>query len=248
MEKYHTGRPIIRMREYGRYTQELVLNARTIKDPELRQVYIEKIIELIMDMYPQSKNIEDYRLKIWSHILQIADYELDVEVPEDVPTHKIEIHPDKVPYPRGRMAFRHYGRHVHSLIAKAIEMEPPLKKMEMVRVIAAYMKMSFQNYYNAEVSDETIYQDLETLSNGQLYLDEESDLDYLSAASATNMRQSKTRVTNRKPKDTVRTTHTTKTIGTTTRQSRYNNNMGNNMGNNNMQPPIGNNRYTRKRK
>lgn len=187
MEKYHTGRPLIQMREYGRYMQDFVRHTSQIKDKELRQAYIEKVINMFVEMHPaQVKSMEDYRLKIWSHVLQMADEPLDVVVPDNVPQHQPDQRPDRVPYPKNRISLRHYGKHIHTLIAKAIEMDNLDKRREFVEVIAAYMKMSYQTYARMDISDEIIARDLLSLSNGELSVGEESDLNYLSQSQPIN--------------------------------------------------------------
>lgn len=234
MEKYYTERPLISMREYGRYMQELVQHAEQIKDRELRQAYVEKIVELIMEMYPQTKGIDDYRLKIWSHILQMSDYKLDVDVPEHVPLQKITQKPERVAYPRGSVRYHYYGNNIHALIKKAIEIESDEKRADFIQVIAAYMKMSYKTWNQGEISDEMIAEELEQLSNGRLVVSAESDLDYLEQTS----------------KKRGRVSNNNKPIGRMDAPSnnRRNNNMyGNNNGGKTTAPrrnnPPNNNRY-----
>ena len=68
MQNYHTGNEPIIVREFGRNFQKMILFAKEIEEREKRQHAIERIIDLILDMYPvNNRNIEDYKIKI-SHI------------------------------------------------------------------------------------------------------------------------------------------------------------------------------------
>ena len=63
-------------------------------------------------------------------------------------------------------------------------MEDPAVKQEFAQVIGNYMKLVYQNWNRDNVNDLTIKQDLESLSNGKLQLDEDSDLDSLTKSTA----------------------------------------------------------------
>jgi septal ring factor EnvC (AmiA/AmiB activator) len=73
------------------------------------------------------------------------------------------------------------------MIDKAIAMPPDEKRDEFVTVIGAFMKMA-QNTYNREgVSDEHIRNDLSTLSNGKLVLNEKIKIKDILAAKHTQV-------------------------------------------------------------
>lgn len=68
-------------------------------------------------------------------------------------------------------------------------MEDPAVKQEFAQVIGNYMKLVYQNWNRDNVNDLTIKQDLESLSNGNLQLDEDSNLDTLTKSSARRQAQ-----------------------------------------------------------
>ncbi len=179
--EYNSEKPKLIIPEYGRNVQLLVEHAKTIENKEMRMAFVEKVIDLIQQMHPQARNVEDYRAKLWHHVFQIANYELKIEPPVEVPDIEfVKKRPEKIDYPEKDITMRHYGRNVEHMIAKAIEMDDPEKKQAFTRVIGAYMKMAFRTWNrDANVSDDTIKADLEVLSNGKLHLDE-SDLDTIS--------------------------------------------------------------------
>lgn len=183
---YNTGQELLIMPEYGRNVQQLVRHAQQISDPVYRQSFCEEIVDLIQQLYPQSKNVEDYKEKLWCHLFQIAKYKLDAKTPSGVvPTpESVRIKIDRVPYPVQDNRYRHYGNHVQVLIRKAMVMEPGPIKDGFVNTIGSYMKMAYRTWNREHfVSDEIIKTDLKTLSNGQLSLDDDSRIDGLHNAS-----------------------------------------------------------------
>ncbi len=175
--------------EYGRHVQNMVRYARTIEDNEERQHFIEEVVKLMMQMHPQNRNLDDYRGKMWKHVFRIAEYDLDVMPPSgEKPTEDDKRkRPERVAYPARATKFRHYGHNVLTLIEKAIAMEDGPKKDGFVQVIGSYMKLAYKTWNREHyVSDDTIIEDLNTLSKGQLVPVEDASLDNLTRS---NMRR-----------------------------------------------------------
>ena len=61
--EYNSQKDSLIMPEYGRNVQLLIQYAKHLEDPEHRQAFVEKIINLMHQMNPQNKNIDEYRLK-----------------------------------------------------------------------------------------------------------------------------------------------------------------------------------------
>ena len=99
--EYNSDKELLRIPEYGRNVQNMINHARTIENKELRQAFVEKVVDLMMQMSPQNKNLDDFRDKLWKHVFRIADYELDVETPNGVtPTPEDKRKkPNRIPYP-----------------------------------------------------------------------------------------------------------------------------------------------------
>ncbi len=180
MQNYHTGNEPIIVREFGRNFQKMILFAKEIEEREKRQHAIERIIDLILDMYPvNNRNIEDYKIKIWSHVLQICNYQLDVDIPEYVPAKKEKVKPDLIPYPEGKIRYRHYGKGIQRLIDKAVNTEDEEVREEMIRVIGAFMKMCYKNWNRDNASDDVVAQEMRTLSRGRIDLSESANINFL---------------------------------------------------------------------
>lgn len=177
MNTYNTQKDKLIIREYGRNIQNMIAHAKTLESREERQEYIEAIVDLIMIMHPHTRNLEDYRLKVWSHVVQMAEYDLPVDIPENIPSTKEPRVPDTVAYPSLTRRFRHYGRNVRTMIAKAKEMEDKEKQAAFVAMIGSYMKMSYKEHNRENVQDDVIISEFKVLSNGDLEIPEGTDLD-----------------------------------------------------------------------
>lgn len=191
--EYNSQRDKLAIPEYGRNIQKLIQHAQAIEDPEYRQAFVEMIVKLMMQMHPQNRNFEDYKIKLWKHVFRIADYKLDVLPPNGkVPLPEDFFKkPEKVGYPAMTAAFRHYGSNVQRLIKKALAMEEGPLRDGFVAVIGSYMKLAYKTWNkDLYVSDEIIRRDLNTLSKGQLTLDENISLDNLSQANRHRKRSS----------------------------------------------------------
>ncbi len=191
---YNTQQEYLIMPEYGRNVQQLVRHAQKIEEPAYRQQFCEQIVDLIQQLYPQSKSVEDYREKLWKHLFQIAKYDLEATTPSGImpSPEDAKKRPDRVPYPFSDTRFKHYGNNIQRLIRRAVEMEEGPVKEGFVQTIGSYMKLAYKTWNREHyVNDEIIKSDLETLSGGKLTLEDNSRIDGLSNASRNRGRDSR---------------------------------------------------------
>lgn len=179
---YNTSRDKLVIREYGRNIQSLIDYAVAIEDDEKRNEVSLYIIELMGQMNPHLRNVEEFKRKLWDHLFVISKFKLDVKSPYPIPT-KEEIDNifkhDKLPYPKKKIQFKHYGKNVENMVKKAVEMEDPEMKKAYSEVIGNYMKLVYNNWNRENITDEVIKNDFNSLSNGELKIDEETSLDTL---------------------------------------------------------------------
>jgi len=183
--EYNSSHEQLKISEYGRNIQNMINYAKSIEDPEKRQRVVEGIVNLMMQITPQSKNVAEYKQKLWNHLFYISGYELEVELPEGVTISEetVNIKPDPLPYPNYETRYRHYGNLVQVLIKKAVEMEDLEMKTEFVKVIAAYMKLAFRTWnHEANINDNVIKADLKEISDGLLEMDPDEPINYLASS------------------------------------------------------------------
>lgn len=183
--EYNSSRENLTIPEYGRNVQNLINYAKAIEDDEERQIFVEKVVRLMLQLNPHNKNLDDVKEKIWLHVFRIADYDLNVTPPDGItvsPESKRK-KPEIVPYPPNQMGFRHYGGNVHSMIKRAREMEDGHLKDSFVEVIGSYMKMAYRTWNKEHfVSDDVIIDDLDAMSDGELELKENAEINGLAIA------------------------------------------------------------------
>jgi hypothetical protein len=192
--QYNSQRDQLIIPEYGRHVQGLVEHAKTIEDKTERQAFVNQLVELMFQMNPQSRILEDYKEKLWKHLFRISGYELDVETPDGVKIEKPEEKepPKPLDYPEGQAKYRHYGHHVQTLIKKAIDMEDGPIKEAFVEVIGNYMKLAYRTWHKEHhVNDDIIKSDLVKMSQGKLKISEDSSLDNLKSSYRTTKPQRK---------------------------------------------------------
>jgi len=197
--EYNSQREILIIPEYGRHIQKMIDYAKTIEDPIKRQQTANAIVSLMNQMVvPQGKQEEDYVDKLWKHFFRISEYGIDVLPPsgEKPEPHDLKRDLSTLPYSQTNLKYRHYGKNVNTMIAKAIEMEDGPIKDGFILTIASYMKLAYKNWNKDHyVSDENIVTDISIMSNNQLRIPDGSNLDLLgnSVRNAPNNGSSSTR-------------------------------------------------------
>ena len=180
---YNTQREHLVIREYGRHLQGMVEYAASVEDKVKRNGLAQGIIELMGQMNPGLRNVDEFRHKLWDHMYIISGGKLDVDSPYPKPNlEQIHKRPKHMGYPRQAIRLKHYGKNVERMIEKASTMEDEDKKRGFTECIGNYMKLVHRNWNKENANDEIIKQDIVSLSNGALHLDEDSNLDSLTRA------------------------------------------------------------------
>ncbi|GAB4021743.1 DUF4290 domain-containing protein [Spirosoma koreense] len=160
------------MKEYGSSIQKLVDNMVNIEDREKRTRYAHILIELMRQIHPNMKDGQDYYNKLWDDLYIMSDFTLDVDSPYPPPSEEaLGKKPQRVPYNTHHLKFKHFGRNVDLLVAKASALEDPDERRAFVSYLTRLMRTFYQAWNKESVEDETIYQSLIELSNGKLYDD-----------------------------------------------------------------------------
>ena len=160
------------LKEYGSSIQKLVDNMVNIEDREKRTRYTHILIELMRQIHPNMKDGQDYYNKLWDDLYIMSNFTLDVDSPYPPPSEEaLGKKPQRVPYNTHHLRFKHFGRNVDLLIAKAVALEDLDERRAFVSYLTRLMRTFYQAWNKESVEDETIYQSLIELSNGKLYDD-----------------------------------------------------------------------------
>ena len=193
--KYNTQEKNLPMPEYGRAVQKMVDHAITIEDRTERQRCANTIIAVMGNMYPQLRDMPDFKHKLWDHLAVMADFKLDIDYPYEV-SNAEALHPtpQRIEYPKGNIRYLHYGRCVQEMIQKACEMPEGEERMQLLRLIAAQMKKEYILWNKENVEDRKIFEDIYEYSNGQIRLDaDQLNLGVYRAPSQQNQKNQKNR-------------------------------------------------------
>ncbi len=179
--EYNSHREPLIISEYGRHIQKLIEFAVTIENKEERQTFAEMIVELMSQVIPPVKPSKEVTERLWNHLFRIADYKLEVEPPESIVivTKEKRKKAVKLDYPNTDPKYRHYGYYVQQLVDKASQIEDEAKRKSFAVAIGSYMKMAMRTWSHEQyINDEMIKNDLRTLSEKKLDLDDRAALDY----------------------------------------------------------------------
>ena len=172
--KYNTQEKRLPMPEYGRAVQKMVDHAVTIEDRAERQRCANTIIAVMGNMYPQLRDMPDFKHKLWDHLAVMADFKLDIDYPYEVADpDTLHATPQRIEYPKGSIRYRHYGRCVEEMIKKACAMPDGEERDQLIRLIAAQMKKEYILWNKESVEDEKIIEDIKEYSDGAICLNAE---------------------------------------------------------------------------
>lgn len=171
---YNTERVKLYIPEYGRNVQKMVDYIKTIEDREKRNEQARAVIKVMEILNPAVHLLEDYQHKLWDHLFIISGFDLDVDAPYPMPApESLNETPLPVPIQKKQVKAAHYGRNIENMIEFIAAHEDGEAKLAMMRTLAAYMKQQYLIWNKDTVADETIYKDMELLSEGKLVIPEE---------------------------------------------------------------------------
>lgn len=163
------------MPEYGRNIQQMVHHAMSIEDREERTRCVKTIINIMGNLFPYLRDVNDFKHKLWDHVAIMSDFNLDIEFPyEIVKKENLYTRPESIPYQNRRIRYMHYGRTLQEMIHKAAEYEEGIEKSELIRLIANQMKKCLISWNKEFADNKKVFDDLRELSNGKIDLSEDS--------------------------------------------------------------------------
>ena len=170
---YNTERVKLYIPEYGRNVQKMVDYLKTIEDRQKRNEQAKAVIKVMEILNPAVHLQENYEQKLWDHLFIISGFDLDVDAPYSMPApESLQERPMPVPIQKKPIKANHYGRNIESIIDLIAEQEEGEIKTSMIRSLAIYMRQQYLIWNKDTVSDETIFQDIEKLSDGRVKVPE----------------------------------------------------------------------------
>ena len=175
--EYNTQRSQMLLPEYGRNVQKMISHAMEIENRDERNSASKAIIEVMGQLNPHLRDVDDYRHKLWTHLFILSNFELDVDSPYEKPDLEILYEkPTLISYPKGKIKFGHYGKYTETILNHTTKEEDEATKKHLVNRMANFMKKQFLAYNNDAVENNVIAQHLSELTRGELTLENPDSL------------------------------------------------------------------------
>ncbi len=171
--EYNTEREKLRMPEYGRNVLKMVEDVMAVEDRDERSRQAAAIVKVMGILNPQVHQEENWEHKMWDHLFIISDFKLDVDSPYPMPSPG-DMHTEPMPIPLQKKPVKasHYGRNIESIIDLTASLPEGEQKTAVIRALANYMRTQYLIWNKDSVADETIFNDIEKLSDYRLKVPE----------------------------------------------------------------------------
>ena len=171
MLEYNSQQKQLVMPEYGRNVQQMVDHCLTIEDREERTRCAHTIINIMGNLFPHLRDIDDFKHKLWDHLAIMSDFKLDIDHPcEIVRKENLDTLPERIPYSTSNIRYRHYGKLTEQMMQKAQLMSEGEEREVLVNMLANYMKRSYLTWNKDNVEDEKIWQDVRDYTHGTIHI------------------------------------------------------------------------------
>jgi hypothetical protein len=173
--RYNTQQKRLALPEYGRNIQNMVDYCVAIPDREERTLCANAIVNIMGNMFPHLRDVNDFKHILWDHLAIMSDFALDIDYPyEVIKRENLYNKPHRMPYSKEKIAYKHYGKNLENMIKKAVQHEEGEQKEYLISLLANHMKKSFVAWNKENVEDRKILKDMGELSGGKIMLDEEN--------------------------------------------------------------------------
>ncbi|MDR1811141.1 MAG: DUF4290 domain-containing protein [Prevotella sp.] len=166
--EYNTQLKKLALPEYGRNIQNMVDYCVAIENREERKLCANTIIDIMGNMFPHLRDVNDFKHILWDHLAIMSDFKLDIDYPyEIIRKEDLNSKPGKIEYSRPDMRYKHYGKTLEKMMKLAADYPEGEEKEQLVWLVLNHMKKSYVQW-NKEVDDSRIFFDLYELSGRKL--------------------------------------------------------------------------------
>ena len=169
--KYNTQLTPLIIPEYGRHIHSMANSLLDIKDNEKRNQQAQVLINIMGNLNPHLRDVEEYKHKLWDHLFIMCNNKLEIDVPYEKPKIKKTAIKARINNTQGTVKNKHYGKLIIMLIKEAIKIKEKELRTHALEQVALQMKRSYLNWNQTNVQDLQIWSDLENFSEEKLDLD-----------------------------------------------------------------------------
>jgi hypothetical protein len=175
--EYNTTRGKLILPEYGRNVQNMIAHAMEIEDRTERNRAAQAIIEVMGQLNPHLRDVDDFRHKLWTHLFVMSDFKLDVDSPYEIPQPEVlNEKPQRMAYPKNKIRYGHYGSYTQRILEDSKSLTDEKEREYLKNTMANFMKVQFLAHNNDAVENNVIADQLKELSKGELILENPDEL------------------------------------------------------------------------
>ncbi len=172
--EYNTQRDKLSINDYGRNIYKLIQYVKTVEDREKRTRMASAIVDTMANISQEPKDSENYKRKFWVHLMILANWELDVDMPFEIsPEENVQFKPHPVSYNQAKPRYRHYGAIMENMIKTVAEYPEGEERDELVGLMAHAMKRDYLLWNRDTVEDDIITLQLESISGNRIKVKED---------------------------------------------------------------------------
>ena len=170
--KYKISEEPMKLREFGRNIEMMVAYCKELPDPAERNILARTIVRIMANINPSVKEEADYEQKLWDTLIHLADYEIDIEIPEKFtraqPSTRNTRPEKRMAYHQGRSRFRQYGQNVELMAGVALKMEEGDERVALINMILNIMKMQIKGAEKDSNAELIVCDHLKTMTKGAI--------------------------------------------------------------------------------
>jgi hypothetical protein len=175
--EYNTTRGKLILPEYGRNVQNMIAHAMELTDRIERNRAAQAIIEVMGQLNPHLRDVDDFRHKLWTHLFVMSDFKLDVDSPYEIPKPEVlNEKPARMSYPKNKIRYGHYGSYTQRILEESTSITDEKEREYLKNTMANFMKVQFLAHNNDAVENNVIADQLKELSKGELILENPDEL------------------------------------------------------------------------
>ncbi len=160
-------------RLYGNNVVAMVSDLKGIEDRQKRTLQAYAVVKVMETLNPGVKTLDEYEHKLWDHLFMLADFELDVDAPYPCPVkEEFDAKPISIPMKDTKIRATHYGRNIEKILDLLAQEPESETRTALIRSLAVYMRTQYLIWNKDSVTDQTIFSDIEKLSEGRIVIPE----------------------------------------------------------------------------
>jgi Domain of unknown function (DUF4290) len=171
MHEYSSQEALL-LKEYGRNVQKLVQHIKTVESREERTRLAYTVVELMKQIHPNSKELQDSPNKFWDDLYIIAKFSLDVESPFPMPEiESLGKKPQIMEYNQRKLVFRSYGQNIEFLWEKVASLKDIEEQKYAAMQTARLMRSFYFAWYKDNIEQDLVIDQIKQITKGTLSID-----------------------------------------------------------------------------